>query len=225
MSLGGIDVRIVLVQLLVFLFAITIHESAHAAAADRLGDPTARRLGRISLNPLRHIDLIGTVIFPIVLALSGAPAFGWAKPVPVDITKLRNPRRDHMLVAVAGPASNLLLALLSAAGYYLVVASATWYHRAGSAVPMTYLEPMGFLVGSSAIVNTYLALFNMIPLHPLDGGAVLAGLLPDRMIAGYARVQSFGFIALFVLFMSGALNFFLNPVAGVFLRALGVIGR
>jgi Zn-dependent protease len=165
------------------LLAITLHEAAHGLAADRLGDSTARMLGRVSLNPLRHVDPFGTVILPAALMLAGTPfLFGWAKPVPVNFRKLRNPRRDMVLVAAAGPAMNLLLAVVGAVMILGVPYLPDW-GRDWSARNL----------GNLVVFNVILAVFNLWPIPPLDGGRIAVGLLPYRLAAPLARVEPFGF--------------------------------
>lgn len=194
--------------LLVLLFSLTIHESAHAWTANRLGDPTARRLGRISLNPAVHIDPIGTILLPLVAFMAGGLIFGWAKPVPVNPRNLKNYRRDFLLIAAAGPASNLLLA--TAASLLMRVGPAGAAASGGIA---SVLFDMGFMVIQ---LNLLLAVFNMIPIPPLDGGSVLAGLLPGPLADGYDRVvRPYGFMILLVLMMTGTLYDLIIPPFGV----------
>lgn len=192
---------------IVLLFSLTVHEMAHAWTADRLGDPTARLLGRVSLNPLVHADLVGTVVFPL-LALIGAGGgllIGWAKPVPVSIGRLRQPRRDFMLVALAGPISNLLLAFAAALALRLVAAGPA---RAGD---LALTAPLGSLALRAVYMNVALALFNLMPIPPLDGGNVLSGLLPYRLAAQFERIRPYGFLVLYALILSGKLSFLIGP--------------
>ena len=197
-----------LALLLVLLFSLTVHESAHAWTANRLGDPTARRLGRISLNPVVHIDPIGTILLPLVAFMAGGLIFGWAKPVPVNPRNLANPRRDFLLIAAAGPASNVLLA--TAASLLMRVGPAG---AAASGGVASVLFDIGFMVIQ---LNLLLAVFNMIPIPPLDGGNVLAGLLPGPLADGYDRVvRPYGFMILLVLMMTGTLYDLIIPPFGV----------
>jgi Zn-dependent protease len=174
------------------LIAITLHEAAHGYAAEFFGDDTARRLGRISLNPLRHIDPFGTVLLPAFLLLANAPfLFGYAKPVPVDFRRLNNPRRDMIFVAAAGPAMNLALALLAAFLYHGV-----------SLLPDGVAQWAGFNLVNAIKLNVILAVFNMLPIPPLDGGRVAVGLLPDALAYPLARLERIGiFIVLGVMLL------------------------
>jgi Zn-dependent protease len=192
-------------SVLVLLFSLTVHEAAHAWAADRLGDATARRLGRLSLNPLVHLDLVGTVLVPAVALATGAPLIGWAKPVPVHPARLGRPRRDLMAVAAAGPASNLLLALAAALAIRL---SPPWPAAAG---PIAIAEPLSALAAAALQVNLLLAVFNLLPLPPLDGSAVVGGLLPAPLAARYERIRPYGIFILYALVFTGALERLIAP--------------
>jgi Zn-dependent protease len=195
----------VFIAFIVLLFSLTVHESAHAWTADRLGDPTARLLGRVSLNPIVHADLIGTVFFPLLAIVGGVPVIGWAKPVPVNIRKLRHPRRDYVLVAAAGPASNLIMALGAAVLLLFVPVS-----------PVTLGEPnvsapIASLLSRAVQLNLLLAVFNLLPIPPLDGGNVLSGLLPDRLAMSFNRIRPYGFLLLYALMLTGGLEHLVVP--------------
>jgi len=179
------DIFRIVVQFAVVLFAISIHESAHAWVADRCGDPTARRMGRVTINPIAHIDLFGTIIFPILLAVMGAPVFGWAKPVMVNPNNFRNRRRDGMLVSAAGPASNLLVA-----GITILVFLAL------KGTGLLALPPVFTILLFLIIINIYLAVFNLIPIPPLDGSGILEGLLRGGALDAYERIKPYGFFFL-----------------------------
>lgn len=168
------------------IFAITLHEAAHGFVARRLGDDTAYHLGRVSLNPIRHIDIFGTILLPVMLLLVRSPfMFGYAKPVPVNFRNLRNPRRDMMLVAIAGPATNFLLAAISA-----LLANLLPY------LPDVARPWAAFNLWNSITLNLILAVFNMIPLPPLDGGRVLLGLLPRPLAIPFVKLERFGMLIL-----------------------------
>jgi Zn-dependent protease len=208
----------IVVQLLALALAISVHESAHAWTADRLGDPTGRWLGRVSLNPLRHVDPVGTVLFPILLAVMGAPVLGWAKPVPYVPRNLRNPRRDPMLVALAGPASNILLALLAVILLLAAKALVPQFRQllvavinAGAMGAAGLLAPLLYLLFSLAMINTVLAVFNLIPIPPLDGSHLLEFLLPPRWSWHFAQLRPYGMILLFALLWTGVFSVILGP--------------
>ncbi len=173
------------------IFAIVFHEISHGWAANAFGDPTAKRLGRLSPNPIRHVDPVGTVVLPLILAVSGAPVFGWAKPVPVVARKMRKPRIHMMLVALAGPGMNLLLALVAAFALALVLPSAGPM-QGGAAFLAQNLK--NFLV-----INIFLAVFNLLPIPPFDGGHIVEGLLPRPLAKRYAKLGRFGFPLLIIL--------------------------
>ena len=181
----------------VLVCSLTVHEVAHAWTADRLGDPTARLLGRVSLNPIVHADLLGTLVLPLVAFVSGLPIIGWAKPVPVNVRTLADPRRDFVTISAAGPASNLLLAVV-AAGMLRVLVAVT---------PQALGGPVGAALAAAVHLNVLLALFNLVPVPPLDGGNVLGGLLPPRVAYRFdALVRPYGFLLLYALLLSGALG-------------------
>ena len=168
------------------IIAIVFHEVAHGWAAKWLGDPTAAERRRLSFNPVRHIDPVGTVLLPLSLAIAGAPVFGWAKPVPVDASRMRNPRTGMMLVALAGPAMNLGLATLGALGLGLVAAA--------GASPGVGGQVAADVLLSFVLVNVFLAIFNLLPIPPFDGGHVVQGLLPRPLAVQWARIGRFGFV-------------------------------
>ncbi|MFZ1829598.1 MAG: site-2 protease family protein [Candidatus Competibacteraceae bacterium] len=200
------------VQLLVvlappLLLAITLHEVAHGWVALRCGDATAQSQGRLSLNPLRHIDPIGTVLVPALLAIFGGFIFGWAKPVPVNYHRLRQPKRDMALVALAGPGANLVMAL----GWGLVMAIG--YHLQGG---MAWLgQPLLLMGGAGVNVNVMLGVLNLAPIPPLDGSRVLAGVLPDRAGAIMARIEPYGLIILVALIALGLFNVLMPIINGI----------
>ena len=207
--------------LIPLIFAIVLHEISHGWVANAFGDPTARRLGRLSLNPIRHVDPVGTIVLPLVLAVSGAPVFGWARPVPVVARRMRNPRFHMVLVALAGPGMNLLLALVTAFALALLL-----WAGVGTSVAwlFLYLNLVNFLV-----INVFLAVFNMLPIPPFDGGHVVEGLLPRPLAFHYAKLRRFGFpLLIFLLVLlpliapnANIVNHVVGPPVGLLLRLLG----
>jgi Zn-dependent protease len=218
----------ILYQMIAFLFAISVHESAHAWTASRCGDPTARMLGRVTLNPIPHIDPIGTIVMPLVAAVSGIPLLGWAKPTPVDPRNFRNPMLDDILTSVAGPVSNFIVAtgallllggisLSSASGHALVEGLAGGYGVEGSD---SVLAPVAMLLFQLMFINIVLAVFNLIPVPPLDGSHVLRHFLSEPVRMAYDRVGIFGLLAL-VYLGGGLLSGLIRPFIHFYVLMLG----
>jgi Zn-dependent protease len=195
----------IVLALISLLLALTVHEAAHAWAASRLGDPTARLQGRLSLNPLVHIDPIGTVMLPLLAFAMNAPLIGWAKPVPVDGRYLKNFRRDFMWIALAGPASNVLLAILAS----LMLRTLPLMPVSVGAIAV--VEPLLQLAAMFVSINVTLAVFNMIPVPPLDGSNVVAALLPPRLAHRWDQLRQYGIFILYGLMFSGVLGTVIWP--------------
>ena len=192
------SIDVLLPLLAILILSLSFHEAAHAWTANRLGDPTARQLGRLTLNPVPHVDVIGTLVFPILAMISNFPLIGWAKPVPVNMRNLKAPRRDFGIVALAGPVSNLILAT----GFAIVLAVAPV--EVGT-------MPWLFLL-QTVQLNVLLAVFNLLPVPPLDGGNVLAGLLPEGAARLLDALRPFGIIILYALMLSGVFRVIVLPV-------------
>jgi Zn-dependent protease len=186
------------------IFAVTLHEAAHGWVADRLGDPTARDMGRITLNPIPHIDLIGTLLVPLLMLTFTGFLIGWAKPVPVSVRRLNSPKRDMAIVAAAGPAVNLAMAL--GWSVVLLIAHSLIHTQQFLAVPLLLMAVAGLFI------NIVLMAINLLPVPPLDGGRILTGLLPLKVARLYARIEPFGMIILIALLISGVLGTILGPV-------------
>jgi len=194
------SLALVLPWFVVLVLSLSFHEAAHAWSADRLGDSTARRLGRLTLNPLAHIDWIGTVLFPLLAIYSGLPLLGWAKPVPVQWSNLREPRRDFALIALAGPVSNVILAVVGALCLFVIGGSPAAQGSAAAWLTIVVL------------VNVLLAVFNLIPVPPLDGGNVLAGFAPEGVARLIDALRPYGFLILYALMFTGVLGAIVGPL-------------
>ena len=232
------NILFIVMQLFIVLFAITIHEAAHGWAANRMGDPTALNLGRVTLNPIAHIDPIGTILLPVLMTITGLPAFGWAKPVPVNPYNLRNPRRDNIWISFAGPAANLLagtvaflllliLKLANAeAGFFLRNLVAFLKLKGGFMVPILpqgfhLIEGIVMFLFLFLIMNCYFAVFNLIPIPPLDGSGVLMGLLSDEAAQRFDRLRPYGFFIVIFLVYMNFLSLIIEPVKFLIFIFLG----
>lgn len=215
------DFLSIVISLFVLFFAITVHEAAHGWSAHRLGDPTAYAMGRITLNPLAHIDPIGTILLPLMLVIMGAPPFGWAKPVPVNPLNLRNPRRDNLWISAAGPLSNLTVAAVALIGIvFLKILNPNvslflknfLLGRGGFPQGFYPLEGLALILFYGVLINAYLAVFNLIPIPPLDGSGVLMGLVSEEAAEKYDRIRPFGFIIILALIYLGLLHVIIRPI-------------
>jgi len=200
------NIQLLAIGLLPFIFAITVHEAAHGYVAKILGDSTAKMMGRLTLNPINHIDLVGTIILPAVLWVTTGFVFGWAKPVPINWENLKRPKRDMGLVAVAGPASNFVMIILWAilAKITLIISPDGGY----------FSEPIVYMGIAGIIINSVFLLLNMLPLLPLDGGRVLASLLPHRLSWKFGKMEPYGLPIILVLLITGILGKILIPLIG-----------
>lgn len=208
-------IQIIAIAILPVLFAIVIHEISHGFVAKKFGDNTAYMLGRLTLNPFKHIDPVGTILVPLLMLVFFNFAFGWAKPVPVDWRNLHNPRRDMVYVAAAGPLSNLLMAI----GWGLII------HLA-ALLPNSLLflkEPLIFMGAIGTFINVILMVFNLLPIPPLDGGRVAVGLLPPRLARALSQVEPYGLIIIVLLLVSGFFGGFLMPIIFLVIRLIEII--
>ena len=223
MDATSVDViRRILISALPILIAITFHEVSHGYVAYKLGDPTAKMMGRLTLNPIAHIDIFGTILLPfiLVIATNGQFVFGYAKPVPINPMNFKNQRQGMALSAAAGPVTNLVLAFFCFMILKLVITPLAAVFP--GAVTETVIRPVAMIFTSGIIINVVLATFNMIPIPPLDGGRVLAGLLPSKQAASLSRIEPFGFIIVIVLIYSGIANYIIMPVINLLLRVFQV---
>lgn len=193
-------IQTIAIYALPVIFAITVHEAAHGYAARHFGDPTAQEQGRITLNPMRHIDPVGTILVPAITMMAGGILFGWAKPVPVDFSRLRRPKQDMLWVAAAGPASNFVMALFWA----LVFSFARL-------APETFVLPLSLMAQAGIMINVVLLVLNLLPLPPLDGGRIAVSLLPHHLARQFASLERYGFIILIVLLFTGVLSKIMMP--------------
>lgn len=223
--LKDLDIGVIAIQFAVLLFSLSIHEASHAWMADRLGDSTARYLGRVTINPIPHIDPIGTVLFPLLQFIVHFPLIGWAKPVPINPIHLRNPKRDNMLISLAGPGANLFAGVLAFALLAVLKVSLPASRNLielmvsyGVIVGTGVLSPILGILYYGMTINLLLAIFNLIPIPPLDGHWILSGILPDRAGAALEKAGSYGFVLLYALVFVGAFQFLLVPVE--FVRGL-----
>ena len=199
-----LNVPALVIAFLVLIFSLSVHEAAHAWSASQLGDDTAKRLGRVTLNPVVHTDPIGTLLLPLIAMLSNAPIIGWAKPTPVNTRNLRNPRRDHILVTAAGPTSNLIIAIAAALALRAMPG-------AGAAEDFNVLTPLNMIATEALLLNVLLAVFNMLPIPPLDGGQILMALLPPRIAGQLGFLYEYGFLILMGLLVTGILGYLIGP--------------
>ena len=195
-------IQLISVLAIPMLVAITFHEVAHGFVADKLGDHTARLAGRLTLNPISHLDLVGTLVFIMTRMI------GWAKPVPIDPRNLKNPRKDMMWVAMAGPGINLIIGVISAVIYRWIIKMPVSDNK----YLLMVIDPIGLMVYYSVAINVGLAIFNIIPLPPLDGGRILVGILPQKQAIKYSQIEPYGFIILLVLIASSAIDITIVPI-------------
>jgi Zn-dependent protease len=212
---------VAVVYIVPVLFAVIAHEVAHGWVAEKLGDPTARLLGRITLNPMRHIDPLGTIILPLLLYITRAPfLFGWAKPVPVNFGNLRGGRRDMALVALSGPLTNFFLAVVSSLIFHLTFSSPFGPYESSKFWYLWMNAPIRLMARISVQFNLVLMVINLLPILPLDGGRIVAGLAPVHIAISMGRMERYGMLIVLLLIASGMWSYVVSPVIDVFWRIL-----
>lgn len=205
-----------IISIVVILFAITVHEASHGWAAYKLGDPTAYHMGRITLNPIPHIDPIGTILLPLILIIMGAPPFGWAKPVPVNPLNLKDPRKDNLIISIAGPASNFSVAFIAFIILKIVLNLIPSLNYGGGLAKV--LSPIIQILFMTILLNVILAVFNLIPIPPLDGSGVVMGLISEEAAQKYEQIRPYGFFILILLIMTGLIGRMLGVVYQIVYR-------
>jgi Zn-dependent protease len=207
-----------IISIFVILFAITVHEASHGWAALKMGDPTAYHMGRITLNPIRHIDPIGTILLPAMLIIMGAPPFGWAKPVPVNPLNLKDPRRDNLIISIAGPASNIAVAFVGFIILKIILnLNPSLFYGGGLA---NLITPVIQILYLTILINVILAFFNLIPIPPLDGSGIVMGLISEEAAEKYEQIRPYGFFILILLMMTGFISRMLGVVQGIVYRLI-----
>lgn len=209
------DIQRIVVSILPILIAIIFHEVAHGFIANKLGDPTAKVMGRLTLNPIAHIDPLGTIILPGLLLILGQPIFGYAKPVPINPMNFKNPKKDMAISAAAGPITNILLAILSIFFIKIIIVSAAIILPGAIEAPI--LQPLTLMFIYSVKINIFLAALNLMPILPLDGGRVLVGILPHKQAVSYSRIEPYGMFIVYGLLFTGIAGYFVFPLERVLL--------